>query len=245
MSLIKFTGNQKTILSIDFDRNSTCMQHCPYCYVDNMERIYPAYLRKIERNTEGVRENPELFAEGLNEEYRKARRSKAKSFIGLENISVRVYGSGDFVPKHFEFLKELEFKIFLISKNLVTNKHYKYIDRLLGLPTVTRIMLSFDNQNIGNYDRVKKYLGQDRIGFCFTGLSDDFQEWKDKGYKFDVFYNISGKQAEKEKASLHRESCPCDSGSLPLQKACITCNECWRSSITETANWNDSPMLNV
>ncbi len=110
MSLQSFTGNQKTILSIDFDRGSTCMQTCDYCYVNNMERIYPSYLSKITRNSEKTKtpEGRKEFADSLNSEYTKARNSKSKQFEHLDRIPVRVYGSGDFVPEHYETLDHVE-----------------------------------------------------------------------------------------------------------------------------------------
>jgi len=238
MSLECFTGNQKTILSIDFDRNSTCLQNCSYCYVDNMERIYPAYLQKIQRNTKRVKDDAVDFAKRLNNEYTKARKSKAKQFDRLDKIPVRVYGSGDFIPEHLEFLKELKFPFFMISKNLTTNDLKQYIPELLKIPNLTTLRLSFDDANINNYSPIKQYYNTDRIGFCYTGLADGFAKQKQDGYKFDVFFNISHKHAEQDKAGTHKEHCPTDVGGLALQKACTFCNRCWRSSVTKPSNWN-------
>lgn len=91
-----FTKNSKTVLSIDFDRISTCPQICSYCYVGNMERIYPTYKAKIERNANLAKENPGNFAEQLNNEYGQLRKSKSKNYLNLNKLPVRVYGSGDY-----------------------------------------------------------------------------------------------------------------------------------------------------
>ena len=72
-----FTTNSKTILSLDFDRISTCDQICDYCYVGQLEKIYKAYKPKIERNELLAKDNPKQFASDLNAEYRKLRKSKA------------------------------------------------------------------------------------------------------------------------------------------------------------------------
>lgn len=238
MSLECFTGNQKTVVSVDFDRGSTCLQHCSYCYVDNMERIYPSYLAKITRNSETVKADPVDFAERLNKEYGKARNSKAKQYERLNKLPVRIYGSGDFIPEHLAFLQNADFKFFIISKNLTTDGLRDYIDELLKIDNLTSIQLSFDMANIGNYEKVKHLYGQDRIGFSFTGLSDDLTRLKEEGYQFNVYFNIAKRKAEYEKARLHREACPADAGKLKLQKACTHCNRCWRSSVTSSSNWN-------
>ncbi len=240
MSLQSFTGNQKTILSIDFDRGSTCMQTCSYCYVNNMERIYPSYLGKVQRNSELLKtfEGIQEFTTRLNDEYRKARKSKSKQYERLEKLPVRIYGAGDFIPIHIEFLKNLNFKFFMISKNLTTDKLSPYIHQLLEIPNLTSLRLSFDDSNMENYEKVKHLHGSDRIGFTYTGLPDHFQEWKEKGFKFDMFFNISHKKEEINKARAHKERCPVDTDNLALQKACTYCARCWRSSVTKNSNWN-------
>ncbi len=240
MSLECFTGNQKTILSIDFDRNSTCLQTCSYCYVNNMERIYPAYLQKIQRNTKRVKDDANDFAKRLNDEYKKARSSKSKQFERLDKVPVRVYGSGDFIPEHLDFLKELKFPFFIISKNLTTNNLKQYIPELLKIPNLTNLQLSFDDANMNNYSHVKHYFNQDRIKFCYTGLPDEFDVQKKASHEFNVFFNISHKHAEQTKAGTHKERCPVDVGELALQKACTFCNRCWRSSVTKQSDWNTS-----
>ena len=203
-----------------------------------MEQIYPSYLGKIQRNTKQVKDDPIAFAERLNNEYGKARKSKAKNFERLDKIPVRIYGSGDFIPEHFTVLENLKFKFFMISKNLTTPAMTQYIDKLLTIPRLTTLRLSFDSSNMSNYNAVKKYFGKDRIGFCYTGLAGDFQEQKDAGYKFDVFFNILHKHSEIAEARLHSEKCPVDVGALKLQKACTHCNRCWRSSVTSKPDWN-------
>jgi hypothetical protein len=215
------------------------MQICPWCYVDKMEKIYPTYLEKTKRNTAKVLNNPEDFAKRLNDEYRKARKSKAKKFERLEKIPVRIYGAGDFVKEHFNFIKNLEFKFFIISKNLTTEKYYPYINKLLNLKNLTSLELSLAMLNIENYERIKHLYGQDRIKFSFTGTVEEFENIKNKGYNFDIFFNILNRKSEYEKAKRHIESCPTDIGKLKLQKACTYCNRCWRSSVTSSVNWNE------
>ena len=232
-----FTYNQKTILSLDFDRQSTCYQFCDYCYVDGMERLYPSYLNKIEKNSTKVTSKPSMMADQLNDEYSKYRRSRSKQFSRLDKVPVRIYGSGDYIPIHFNLLKKLNFKYFIISKNLTQKNMSLEIVKLLSLPELTTLVLSFDEQNMDTYDNVKSLYNKDRIKFAFTGLADDFQEWK-KDYNFDIFFNISKKKLEKEKSLTHKEHCPCDSGVMKLQKSCTFCSKCWRSSKTKGKEWN-------
>ncbi len=210
-----------------------------------MERIYPAYADKVKRNNDRAKEEPETLANRLNFEYGKLRNSKAKSFTKLDKLPVRLYGSGDFIPEHLEVLKKLDFKFFMISKSLTSPKLYPYIDKLLALPNLTTLRLSFDNSNMDNYAALEKHFGQDRIGFAFTGLPDGFQAQKDDGYAFDVFFNIAGTKAEKIKAREHKESCPVDTGALALQAACTTCNRCWKSSTTKGKTWNNQPQTQI
>lgn len=240
MSFECFTENQKTILSIDFDRNSTCMQICDYCYVENMERIYPAYLGKIKRNSEYMKtlKGRIEFAERLNMEYEKARNSKSKTLQRLDRIPVRVYGSGDFIEEHYEVLKKLNFKFFVISKNITTKKLRSYIPKLIAIDNLTSLCLSFDNQNMTTYNHVKSYFNKDKIRFMFTGLPGSFQTWKSMKFKFNVFFNIKKTKLEKEKAKSFLERCPADVGEMKLQKACTYCSKCWRSSITKNPDWN-------
>ena len=97
MQVQAFTNNSKTVLSIDFDRAKTCNQICDYCYVGNLERIYPAYWDKMKRNSNWATTKPETFAKQLNKEYEKLRNSKAKQYTRLDKLPVRMYGSGDYV----------------------------------------------------------------------------------------------------------------------------------------------------
>lgn len=240
MSFECFTENQKTILSVDFDRESTCIQICDYCYVETMERIYPAYLDKIKRNSAFMttKQGQIDFAERLNMEYEKARNSKSKMLQRLDRISVRIYGSGDFITEHYEVLKRLKFKFFVISKNVTTKGLKSYIPKLLSLDNLTSLCLSFDNQNMTTYKGVKSYFNKDKIKFMFTGLPDSFQSWKNMGLEFNVFFNIKKTKVEKMKARSFKERCPADVGEMKLQKACTYCNKCWRSSNTKNPDWN-------
>ena len=217
-----FTENQKTILSVDFDRYSTCGQICPYCYVDNMEKIYPNYLEKIKKNVEESNKNPENFTNKLNEGYLWYRKSKSKKYERLDKLPVRIYGSGDYVFKHFEFLSKLTFKFFIISKNL-TNKVYSgELNKLLALPNCQSVVLSYDKDNLKNYENHENT----KVKYAYTGLPEEMP--KLTNYKFDTFFNISDKKIDKLAAQKIKFSCPADSGVMKLQKACSYCNRCWR-----------------
>ena len=113
-----------------------------------------------------------------------------------------------------------------------------FIDPLLKLENLTKIVLSFDNQNMNTYSHVRDYLNKDKIGFAYTGMADDFNLIKTQGYKFTIFFNISNKKVEKEKSRRIKEQCPCDSGLLAHDKSCSFCNKCWRSSVTKQRDWN-------
>lgn len=233
-----FTDNSKTILSIDFDRFTTCPQICDYCYVGNLERIYPAYASKLKTNDKWSRDNPTTFADTLNAEHIAKRKSKSKKYKRLDKLPVRIYGSGDFIPEHLNWIPLLDFKYYIISKSLVTEKLFPYIKELLYLNNLTKIILSIDNQNLHEYERVKHLYGTDRIGFAYTGMADDYNRLKADGLITDIFFNISQKKVEKEKSRLIKEQCPCDSGALAQPKSCSFCNKCWRSTITRGKEWN-------
>jgi len=232
-----FTQNSKTILSIDFDRFATCPTICDYCYVGNMERIYPAYKEKIERNVNWAKDKPDNFAKQLNTEYRKLRKSKAKTFRRLDKLPVRVYGAGDYHPIHYEWMKKVEFKFYIISKTLTLPHMHDELRKLLKLKNLTKVCLSFDAANLKNYKDNKKFSRRDKINFAYTGMADEFNEVVKK-YNFDIFFNTSDKKVEKEKSRLIKEQCPCDSGALAHAGSCSMCNKCWRSSITKQNNWN-------
>lgn len=237
-----FTHNQKTVLSVDFSRAATCPQICSYCYVEQMERIYPSYGEKIEKNALLVKETPVEFAGQLNKEWRKARKSKAKKFQKLEKLPVRMYGSGDFQPEHLEMYKNLDFKIFIISKTLTDPDFEPYLDEVLSLPNVASVVLSFDNDNIKNYNHCKPRFNSDKIKFSFTGDCDDFmvqKEWNNK--EFNMFFNTDNKKKAKERSRQWSERCPADSGDIPLKQACTQCHKCWHSSVTKEADWNKVP----
>ena len=233
-----FTSNSKTILSIDFDRFKTCPQICKYCYVGNMERIYPAYKQKIERNENWAKEKPDNFAKQLNLEYEKLRKSKAKNYKRLNKLPVRVYGSGDYHPIHHEWMKKVDFKFYIISKTLSLSHMHDELKKLLKLKNLTKVILSFDSTNLINYEKCKQFLKTDKIGFAYTGMADEFNVVKTTGYTFDIFFNISDKKIEKEKSRLIKEQCPCDSGLLAHAESCSKCNKCWRSSVTSSPDWN-------
>ncbi|MBC8408599.1 MAG: hypothetical protein H8E12_07765 [Rhodobacteraceae bacterium] len=232
-----FTQNSKTILSIDFDRFKTCPQICDYCYVGNMERIYPSYKEKIERNYEWAKDRPADFAQTLNTEYLKARKSSSAQLQRLEKLPVRIYGSGDYVKHHYEFMKELDFKFYIISKSLTDPGFYTQIDKVIQLDNLTTVCLSFDQQNLINYKAVSHLYKKDKIKFAYTGAADEFNVIKDT-YSFDIFFNTSNKKIEKEKSRQIKEQCPCDSGALTHAKSCSVCSKCWRSTVTKEKQWN-------
>lgn len=238
MATKAFTMNSKTLLSIDFDRFKTCPQICDYCYVGNMERIYPAYKAKISHNVEWAKSNPKDFAQALNQEYRSYRKSKSRKLQRLSKLPVRIYGSGDFVPEHLEFMKQLEFKFYIISKTLTDPKMDKWLHRLITLPNLTKVILSMDDTNMQNFAHTKKYYKQDKYGISYTGYADNFDNWKTVGFFSDIFFNISKKKIEREKSKKIKEQCPCDSGSLKHDLSCSYCNKCWRSSVTRGKSWN-------
>lgn len=234
-----FTKNSKTILSVDFDRTGTCPQRCKYCYVDNMENIYPAYLDKIKRNNSWANDNADNFARQLTTEYRKHRRSKSKQMRHLENLPVRIYGSGDYISEHYDFLSQLEFNFYIISKSLTMKEFAGDLAALRQLPNLTRIVLSFDNENIKNYDNVKHLYQQDGIQFAFTGTGEDWiLQTEFNNRKFGIFFNIGTKKADIAFNNTVRESCPALAKRIPHAKACATCNKCWRSSKTKKPDWN-------
>lgn len=215
---------------------------CDYCYVDRMIRIYPKYEEKTKRNSvraETLKGRNSLIKQ-LNDEYFKARKSKAKINKGLDLLPVRIYGSGDFVAAHYDLLNRLKFKFYIISKSLTYNQLSLYINKLISIPNLTKIVLSFDNRNLCNYDNVQQHYKKNKIGFAYTGLPDDFNKLKNKDYKFNVFFNISEKKSELINARIHKESCPVDCKIIPLQKACTVCNKCWGSSVTKKTDWNNS-----
>ena len=233
MTLKAFTANSKTILSVDFNRDKTCSQICSYCYVENMERIYPAYSNKINSNYEWALKDANSFASQLNTEYWKLRNSKAKNWKRLHKLPVRIYGSGDYIPTHYNFLSQLTFKFFIISKTLTLKTMKFQVDQLHAVKNLASIVYSFDKDNLKNYKYIHaSYFGKDRCKLAFTGMPDDFKLLLEQGYKFDIFFNISGKQIELQKSRNFKEQCPCDSGVLAHAESCSHCNKCWRSSVS-------------
>lgn len=227
----RFTKNKKTILSIDFERARTCPSICSYCYVETSERIYKAYSTKITVNYEQALKSSELFAQELNAEYIKARKSRSKDFKRLHKLPIRIYGSGDYIPAHYNFISKLDFKYFIISKSLTMSTMTLHLNKLLKLKNLTKINLSFDQDNLHNYKNVRHLFGRDRIGFTFTGTHTQLQSAKNKGYKFNIFFNIEKNKKSITFARKHKEQCPCDTKLIPSEGACSVCNKCWRSSV--------------
>ena len=227
-----FTANSKTILSLDFNRDKTCSQICGYCYVENMERIYPSYSAKTLRNYNWALTDPEGFANQLNTEYWKLRNSKSEKWKRLNTLPVRIYGSGDYIPGHLKFLSKLTFKFFIISKTLTLKTMQSQVEQLFKLPNLTSIVFSFDSDNLSNYTNVKKYFNQDRCKFSYTSMPSEFSDVHTKK-SFDIFFNIGNKKVDKEASATYKEQCPCDSGMLAHAESCSHCNKCWRSSFTK------------
>jgi len=167
--------------------------------------------------------NGKAFANQLNDEYRKLKTSKSQALKRLKKLPVRVYGSGDFIPEHYTFLKKLDFKFFVISKSL-TYLGIEYIKEVADINNLTSVLLSFDNTNLKNYNN--NYLVNNKVKTCFTGMPDEFT--KLSGFKFNAFFNISKKHVEQAKAEKIAEACPCDSGKMKLQQSCSYCNKCWK-----------------
>lgn len=222
-----FTNNRKTILSVDFHRNS-CKNICSYCYVDTLERIYPAYKKKLETNYNKALTDPESFATSLNEEYKKALQSKSKKYSRLNKLPIRIYGSGDFIPVHKKFLEKLTFKYFIISKTLTLKSTDAIRKELLNINNLQSLVLSFDNDNINNYSNVSHLFKSNKVKFSFTGTNEDINRHKASGLKFNIFFNIDKKQSSIKLARNHKEQCPCDTKLIKSDEACTYCNKCWR-----------------
>jgi hypothetical protein len=204
-----------------------------------MENIYPAYLAKIQRNNSRVKDNPDNFARQLTTEYQKRRRSRSKKMRRLEKLPVRIYGSGDYIPEHYEFMRQVEFNFYVISKSLTMESMASELEKLRKLPNLTRIVLSFDNQNIKNYENVKHLYKTDGIQFAFTGTGEDWiLQTEFNGREFGIFFNIGRKDSDIEFSQSVKQSCPALAGKLEHDKACSHCNKCWRSSKTRSQDWN-------
>ena len=206
-----------------------------YCYVENLERIYKAYSKKIQANYEIALATPEIFGAQLNNEYRKLRNSKSDKWKRLGKLPVRIYGSGDYIPGHLKFLNILNFIFYLISKSLTSPLMENQLNELLKLPNLTSVVLSFDEKNLKHYAHATKFFGKDRIAFAFTGKPKEFEVLKEK---FNIFFNTSDKKLDKIYTRKFKEQCPCDSGVLASKEACSHCSKCWRSSLTAETAWN-------
>jgi len=204
-----------------------------------MENIYPAYLEKIQKNNSWSTDNPTTFARQLNTEYRKRRKSKSKKMKRLDKLPVRIYGSGDYIKSHFDWLCILNFNFYIISKSLTMKEFSDDLTKLRQLQNLTRIVLSFDTENIKNYENVKHLYKTDGIQFAFTGDKEDWLLQTEFNHReFGIFFNIGKKKADKEFNRSVRESCPALSDKLAHNKACSYCNKCWRSSKTKDSDWN-------
>ena len=213
------TKNTKTVVSLDFDRLTTCLHHCKYCYVNQMEKLYPNYLKKVKKNSI-LAKNPVIFSQTLNEEYKKQK---------VKVPSVRLYGGGDYIPRHFNFINKLDFPFFIISKNLTTKYMRKDVGKLVRLSNSTSIILSLDAQIMDRYKKVSRLRRDNRnkVKLAFTGTPDQFEEVNQKGRKFDIFFNIKKDKINRQRSQTYKESCPCDSGQLEHHHSCLKCNKCY------------------
>lgn len=230
------TRNSKTIVSVDFDRFKTCPQICSYCYVANTERIYKAYSAKLKTNYELALNDPEGFAEQLNSEYAKLKTSKSKANALINKLPVRIYGSGDYIPGHYNFMKNLNFKFYIISKSLTLTTMERQIEDLLKLENLTSIVLSIDSDNKANYGKIANYKGKDRFKIAFTGTNEQYEERIANGEIYDIFFLISDKKVDREYAKKFKSQCPCDTRLIAHEAACTKCSKCWRSSKIDRRN---------
>jgi len=227
-----FTTNRKTVISLDLDRSS-CNQKCDYCYVNNTEKAYPAYLPKIKKNNFLAEHLPDEFAKQLNSEYEKLTKSKSKLYSDLDKLPVRIYGSGDYQKSHYKWLKQLNFQYFIISKNLTSDISEVY--RLLAIPNLTKIVLSYDKDNIHriNENIILLVCGMSyktlkgRIAFSFTGTAKEFKALPAMTKEtINIFFNIGRKKADLTASKSIPASCPADAGHIPTSRACTKCNKC-------------------
>lgn len=188
-----------------------------------MEKYIKHYTSNTDKNCEMATENPEDFAQQCNNTLRKLKTSKAKDWQALKiGRPIRIYGVGDYVPQHYEFLKELDFDFYIISKSII---RYKEIDKVLQLNNLSKLVLSYYSGNLNLY--TTEYYEEPKINYAFTGTSEEFSNALANRGHFDLFYNIEKNKAGYAAAKQYRNACPVDSGRLELAEACVTCSRCY------------------
>jgi len=210
------TKNSKTGWSLDFDRKSTCEHNCRYCYVTQMEKIYPAYYDKVVRNGKMAKWQNGKMIKMLNEELEK---KKLKT-------PLRVYGGGDFQPEHMEIFRHIATTCYIISKNLTLKKNLEFLKELISIKNVTRILLSYDTQTL---HRNRPIIESDKIKYCFTGEVEQYKEYVENKFNFDIYFNVRKTKAAKAIAAFISIACPCDAGCIKHDLACLQCRRCWES----------------
>jgi len=198
-----------------------------------MENIYPKWKEKIYRNALKAKETPKQFADKLNLEYNYLINSKQKKLRRLSKIPIRIYGSGDYISEHFDFLTNLRFPHFIISKNLTTKKYINEIEKLDKYDkNLTSIVLSYYINNIDNYIIKNNLKIQNtRIKLSFTGNSEEYYKVINKGFKFDIFFNTLRTKQGIEQSRKIKEQCPCDSKLIEHNESCTYCNKCWKPNL--------------
>ena len=210
------TKNSKTGWSLDFDRRSTCEHNCTYCYVTQMEKIYPAYYAKVVRNGKMAKWQNGKMIKMLNEEVIK-KQLKAP---------LRIYGGGDFQPEHMEIFRNIAVPCYIISKNLTLEKNFEFLKELILIKNVTKIILSYDVQTL---HRNRPNIESDKIKYCFTGTVEQYKEYVENKLNFNIYFNTKKTKAAKALAALIPVACPCDAGCIKHDLACLQCKRCWET----------------
>jgi len=192
-----------------------------------MERIYPAYLAKVQKNTDLVKDNPKTLGQLLNAEYLKALNSKSKKYTNLRKLPVRIFGSGDYIPEMFEMFKTFDFKFFIISKTLTEPQMRPELEKILALRNCSSVVLSFDTHNSKNWHLNTDLWKKPKIKFSFTGTHLDMEMQKLANKTYTIFFNTGNKKVDKQASKAFKERCPADTGEMKLQEACTKCHKCW------------------
>lgn len=214
--------NSKTEISLDFSRDITCTYKCAYCYVKGMVSRMSTYEPKVIRNAIMAKDTPTEFSSLLNKEYR-----QLENKLKLDNnFSVRIYGGGDYLPEHYEFLKLLDFKYYIISKALAQSSYIDELAKVVTLDNTTSVVLSFDKYTLANQGHANACKNMlDKIKIAYTGTPIDFKNLDGKEH-VDIFFNILKTNQSKEDAKEFAASCPCATGAEELKSSCTRCKRC-------------------
>jgi len=214
--------NGKTLISMDFDRHTTCQSLCEYCYVGRIE-WRQHWRQKITRNANAVRENPVNFAKQANTDYTTIKLN-AKNTVRerLPHSITRIYGAGDFEPCHLTMFKNLNFKFYIISKALTRKENTSNLLELLKIKNLQKVNLSYDLNNLGNYTK----LQHPKVQRCFTGTPDEYDSISSK-YTFRIFFNRSKKHVDLRKYLKYKNRCVGYSKESTKEYICTHCKKCW------------------